>query len=80
MLDGFILPFLLLIILALAGLVFIIFTLVHQAKHKKWLWFWITLLLTLLAGVGVFTSIIYWIVVTVSKPRRSHGKKKKKKR
>jgi len=49
------------IILSFILLIFVILTLIHQAKKKKWGWFWTTLLLTILAGLGVIISIIYWI-------------------
>jgi|GEM_PF-6546651 len=75
--DGFVIVFLLMCLLALAALVFVILTLIHQAKRKRWAWFIVTLVLTIFAGLGVFTSIIYWIVNAFTSKRK---RKKKKKR
>lgn len=54
--------FIAIILVCLFLLIFIIYTLFHQYKRKKWGWFWATLLLTILSGIGVLTAIIYWVI------------------
>lgn len=59
----------LMIVLILIALMFLLFciiiwiaTLIHQAKRKKWVWFTLTLVLSLLFGIGLLMVLIYWIV------------------
>lgn len=55
-------PLLLIMLVILSLIVFIISTLIYQARRKQWIWFTVTLLLTLLLGLGLITAIIYWTV------------------
>jgi len=71
-LDGVI--FVILLAIALVGIIIFIATLVHQAKREKWVWFILTLVFTLLFGIGFLMVLIYWIIYLVS-PK---SKKKKK--
>lgn len=49
------------IALGLFFIVFIILTLIHQAKNKKWVFFILTLVL-LFFGLGILVALIYWII------------------
>jgi len=49
------------LILAIILLALLIVTLVHQAKHGKWKFFILTLILTLVFGLGTIMILIYWI-------------------
>lgn len=55
------------ILIGLLALIFVIYTLIHQYNKKKFGWFWATLLLTLLSGLGLLTAIIYWIYYSIKR-------------
>lgn len=50
------------LIIALIFLVILIATLIHQAKRGRWGWFTITLILSLLFGLGFLMVLIYWSI------------------
>jgi len=50
------------LVLSLLVLIAIILTLIHQAKRGRWIWFVLTLLLTLLFGMGLLMTLIYWAI------------------
>jgi hypothetical protein len=56
-----------LIILSFILLIFVILTLVHQYKKRKFGWFWTTLLLAIFTGTGLIIAIIYWINYLIKK-------------
>jgi len=56
-----------LLVLSIFILIIWIYTLIHQYKKRRFGFFWATLLLTLLAGLGIIMIIIYWIYNSIKK-------------
>ena len=55
------------LVLAIIWLLVWIFTLIHQARRERWVWFVVTLIFNL-------TIIVYWFVWMVSKKFRRKKK------